>query len=237
MLKRWFDVAVGVVGLALAAPLMLLAATAVRLAGPGPILYRAVRVGRGGRPFEMLKFRTMRHDRAAPGPVITGASDARVFPLGALLRRTKIDELPQLVNVLRGEMSVVGPRPEAPEIVAAHYGEDGWKTLQVRPGLTSPGSLHYYLYSDEALSGPDPEEAYVHRLLPEKLALDVRYLARQSPLRDMGVIIATIITIVMLGLGRRATLICWLSRQAGRRAGLREAAGLGGVSRFYKETS
>ncbi|MGV3719546.1 MAG: sugar transferase [Actinomycetota bacterium] len=229
MLKRLFDVAASSVALALAAPLLLLAAVAVRLASPGPILYRARRAGRGGRAFEMLKFRTMHHAPAASGPVITGAADARVFPLGALLRRTKIDELPQLVNVLRGEMSVVGPRPEAPEIVSAHYGVDGWKTLEARPGLTSPGALYYYLYSDEALADADPEEVYIRRLLPEKLAIEVDYLARQSFLRDLGVIFSTLVIILLLGLGRRPLLLRWFGSLGRHRQGLHGKAGLGGV--------
>lgn len=204
MLKRAFDLVASGLGLLAAAPVLALAAAAIRLSSPGPVLYRARRVGRGGRPFVMHKLRTMHHAPQRTGPAITGAADPRVFPVGAFLRKTKIDELPQLLDVLRGEMSIVGPRPEDPEIVAAHYGADGWESLKVRPGLTSPGTLHYYLYSDDVLTGGDPETDYVERLLPAKLARDVEYLRRATFLGDLAVIFRTLAVITLLAVGRRA---------------------------------
>src|SRR5437763_11728518 len=116
MVKRLLDVVLSGVGLALVAPVLAIAALGIRLASPGPVLYRARRVGRAGAPFTMYKLRTMHQRRPGRASRITGQDDPRVFPLGALLRRTKIDELPQLFNVLRGDMSIVGPRPEDPDI-------------------------------------------------------------------------------------------------------------------------
>ena len=142
MAKRVFDIVVASLTLLAALPVLAVAALAIRLASPGPVLHRAARAGRDGRPFTMLKLRTM---HVAPpgesGSRITDPADPRVFPVGALLRRTKIDELPQLVNVLRGEMAIVGPRPEDPEIVRKHYSPTHRETLRVRPGLVSPGSI------------------------------------------------------------------------------------------------
>src|ERR671923_1545938 len=121
MAKRLIDIVLAGVGLALAAPVLALAALGIRLSSPGPVFYRARRAGRAGSCFTMYKLRTMHQRRPGQASRITGQDDPRVFPLGALLRRTKIDELPQLFNVLRGDMSIVGPRPEDPAIVARHY--------------------------------------------------------------------------------------------------------------------
>src|SRR2546426_10858891 len=141
MVKRPLDVALGLLGLALAAPLLAVAAIGIRLSSPGPVLYRARRVGRSGAGFTMYKLRTM-HQREGAASAITGRNDPRVFPFGAWLRRTKIDELPQLFNVLRGDMSLVGPRPEDPAIVLRHYAPVHRETLAVRHGLASPGSIY-----------------------------------------------------------------------------------------------
>src|SRR5437763_3900118 len=157
MAKRLFDMLVSAAALAVLSPVILLAAVGVRLSSRGPAFYRARRAGRGGVPFTMLKLRTMHVDQGPAPSAITGVKDPRVFPFGALLRRLKIDELPQFWDVLRGQMSLVGPRPEDPRIVRDHYAAEHYETLRVRPGLTSPSSLYGYTHGDPFLAGEDPE--------------------------------------------------------------------------------
>lgn len=205
MLKRSFDVCLSSIGIVLATPLLLLAALAIRLTSPGPILYRARRIGLRGEPFVMHKLRTMHHSPQTSGSPITGTSDPRIFPVGSFLRKTKIDELPQLFDVLRGKMSVVGPRPEDPVMVANHYGPMGWETLEVLPGLSSPGTLFHYLHADDYLDASSLEEAYVQHVLPQKLALDVEYVRRHPFSADLGIIARTLLTIALISLGKRQT--------------------------------
>lgn len=202
-MKRLFDVTASALALLVLSPLLAAAAVAVRLSSPGPVLYRARRIGRHGVPFTMFKFRTM-HVANTQGSVITSSSDARVFPLGRLLRALKIDELPQLWNVLRGEMSIVGPRPEDPKIVADHYDQLGHETLTVLPGLTCPGSVHFYTHGEQLVDDGDPETAYVRRLLPIKLALDVIYVRQMSLWYDLRLIARTAWTILQIAGGRRS---------------------------------
>jgi len=194
-----FDVVAAGLGLLVTSPLLLVAVALVPLASPGPAIYRAKRVGRGGVPFTMYKLRTMR--TGTTGGLITAHHDPRVFPLGRLLRKTKLDELPQLVNVLKGDMSIVGPRPEDPAIVTTSYTPAQMETLDVRPGLTSPGSLYYYAHTEETLQG-DADGQYAERLLPVKLALDLVYVREQSLDYDMRLIARTVAIIVGRTLGR-----------------------------------
>jgi lipopolysaccharide/colanic/teichoic acid biosynthesis glycosyltransferase len=192
-MKRLFDIGFSLVILVLAAPLMLIAALGVALSSPGPVLYRARRVGRGQTAFIMLKFRTMH--RGDGGPVITAQTDSRVFGFGRFLRRTKLDELPQFINVLRGDMSVVGPRPEDPAIVRDHYTDWMLDTLGARPGITSPGALFYYARGEGLIEASDPEGSYATRLLPPKLAVERAYQDRATVLSDLGVIGQTALAI------------------------------------------
>lgn len=201
-MKRLFDVTASAVALLILSPLLVAAALGVRLSSPGPVLYRARRIGRHGVPFTMFKFRTM-HISNAQGSVITSSSDSRIFPLGRLLRALKIDELPQLWNVLHGEMSIVGPRPEDPKIVADHYDHLGHETLTVLPGLTCPGSVHFYTHGEQLVDDSDPETAYVRKLLPIKLALDVVYVRHMSLWYDLRLIARTAWTILQIAAGRR----------------------------------
>jgi lipopolysaccharide/colanic/teichoic acid biosynthesis glycosyltransferase len=203
MAKRLIDVVLAALGLIVAAPLVAVAAAAIRLASPGPIFYRARRIGRGGRPFIMYKLRTMHQHAREEGSVITAADDPRVFPLGSWLRRTKVDELPQLLNVLRGEMAIVGPRPEDPHVVAHSYPVFGLESLAVRPGLASPGSLYATTHGEALLDGGDPETLYAARVLPIKLALDVLYVRRASLVVDARIIGRTLWVIAARLLGRR----------------------------------
>lgn len=204
MVKRLFDIVCSAAALVVAAPLIGIAAIGIKLTDPGPVFYRARRVGYLGREFTMLKLRTMRHtSERDEGPLITGTRDERVSPIGNLLRRTKIDELPQLLNVLRGDMAIVGPRPEDPAIVQQHYSSSDLETLGVRPGLASPGSLYQFTSGDELLTGADPEARYVDKLLKTKLALDRVYIKRASLRRDVALIGRTLWTIGAVAVGRR----------------------------------
>jgi len=201
--RRLFDVCAAAAALLVLSPVMLLIALAIRVSSPGPAIFRARRVGLHAKPFSMFKFRTMAQHVDASGGAITGRADPRVYPLGQLLRRTKLDELPQLFNVLRGDMALVGPRPEDPRLVAAWYRPEHRATLDVRPGLASPGSIYNFTHGEVLLDGPDPEAAYVDRVLPVKLALDVVYVQEASFLRDLKIIIRTLYVIAAATLGKR----------------------------------
>lgn len=199
--KRAFDVVLAGAGLVAALPVLAAAAAGIRLSSPGPVLYRAPRVGRGGAPFIMYKLRTMH--AGAGGSRITAGRDPRVFALGRLLRRGKVDELPQLLNILRGEMSVVGPRAEDPGIVARYYADAHHETLAARPGLTSPGTLYYYTHGEDALGTDDTEAHYARELLPFKLALDTVYVRHASVAYDVRLVLRTIAVIAGRVAGRR----------------------------------
>jgi len=189
--KRAFDLCAASVGLAaVGAPLVALGAL-VRATSPGPALFAQERVGRGGRRFRIFKLRTMVDGAAARGPSVTAAGDPRVTPLGRLLRRTKLDELPQLWNVLRGDMSFVGPRPEVPRYVARYRPEDR-AVLTVRPGITDPASIAFRDEESILARQPDRERAYVEAVLPQKLALNRAYIAHQSFAMDLMIIAKTL---------------------------------------------
>jgi lipopolysaccharide/colanic/teichoic acid biosynthesis glycosyltransferase len=193
MLKRRFDVIVSALGLLVLSPLLLVLALLVKLSSPGTVLYRATRVGLDGQPFRLLKFRSMVANAAQIGPAVTGAADSRITPIGRFLRRTKLDELPQLLNVLRGEMSLVGPRPEDPRYVALYTPEQR-RVLSVRPGITSPASIAYR--SEEAmLTGDDWETHYIQHVMPAKLEIDLQYVERASLLYDLKLIFRTFISL------------------------------------------
>lgn len=189
-LKRAFDVLASTAGLVILAPLFVVVAVAIKLDSVGPIFYRATRSGQDGEPFPLIKFRSMAADADRQGPGITAAGDRRVTRVGKFLRRTKIDELPQLFNVLKGEMSIVGPRPEDPRYVAL-YTDDQRQVLSVRPGLTSPASLAYR-HEEALLTGDDWERVYLEQVLPAKLALDLRYVENASLGSDLGIIARTV---------------------------------------------
>ena len=187
-LRRLLDVTVAGVLLVVLAPLLALLALLVRATSPGRGIFRQTRIGRHGRPFVLLKLRTMRADAA--GPAITAGADARITPLGARLRRAKLDELPQLWNVLRGDMSLVGPRPELPQYVA-RYTPAQRAVLRTRPGLTDPASL---AWADEAAmlaTFADPHRAYAQVVLPRKLALSLAYLERRTVWTDLALVTRT----------------------------------------------
>ncbi len=196
-LPRWIEVGVCLIALAFAVPLLLVSALAVALSSPGPVLFRHRRIGREGRPFEMLKFRTMR--AGSNGPQVTAKRDPRVTAVGRVLRKTKLDELPELWNVVRGEMSLVGPRPEAAQYV--DVSNPLWRAvLAARPGITDPMTLQ--LRNEEellALAGSDPETFYRRYLLPYKLRGYRDYLSTRSWKSDVRVLWLTALGIVFPG--------------------------------------
>jgi lipopolysaccharide/colanic/teichoic acid biosynthesis glycosyltransferase len=200
MIIRLFDAVVSALILVLCAPLLLGVALAIKLSSPGPVLFLAERAGLKGKTFRMFKFRSMHIHQG--GSDITATNDARVFAVGKVIRTLKLDELPQFVNVLLGEMALVGPRPEAPAIVAEHYTPWMHDTLNVLPGVTSPGAIFYYAFGDELLDSDDPEAAYVESLLAPKLALDLAYSQRQNLLSNMVVIAHTVVAIVGKAMGK-----------------------------------
>jgi FlaA1/EpsC-like NDP-sugar epimerase/lipopolysaccharide/colanic/teichoic acid biosynthesis glycosyltransferase len=189
-MKRGFDIVVAAVALILLSPLILAISVAIRLRDGGPAFYRAVRVGRYGRPFRLYKFRTMVVGADRVGPGITADGDTRITPIGRWLRNTKLDELPQLLNVLLGQMSLVGPRPEDPRYVAL-YSRKERTALCERPGMTSAASTSYR-YEQQILSRPDWEEVYVLEVMPAKLEIDLAYLSHRTFSSDLGILIRTI---------------------------------------------
>ncbi len=176
-------------GLLVLSPLLFVIALLIKMYDGGEVLYRAVRVGRNGKLFMLLKFRTMVAGADKIGAAITTRGDSRITPLGGFLRRYKLDELPQLVNVVKGEMSLVGARPEDPRYVAL-YNEVQKQILAFRPGITSPASLEY---RDEAsqLQGDDWQQQYLNIILPRKVAMDLSYLQRRTFFSDIKIIIRT----------------------------------------------
>ena len=190
MCKRIFDGVIALLGLLIVLPLFLLVAPILKLDSPGPVFYRAERIGKDGIPFRLYKFRSMVISADKRGPGITAAGDARITRVGRFLRRAKLDELPQLLNVLLGDMSLVGPRPEDPRYVA-FYTPEQRRVLSVRPGITSPASLAYR-HEEQMLAGEDWETHYRTRVLPDKLALDLAYLARRTLLSDLALILRTL---------------------------------------------
>jgi len=189
-LKRAFDVMASSAILLLLWPFFALISAAVALSSPGPVFYKATRVGQHGRIFKMYKFRTMVVGADKLGPAITTRDDQRVTRIGRLLRKTKLDELPQLINVWLGDMSIVGPRPEDPRYVKL-YTPEQVAVLSVRPGITSPASVHYR-DEENLIGGSDWETRYVHEILPTKLNLDIEYARQPSLGRDLSLIAQTI---------------------------------------------
>jgi lipopolysaccharide/colanic/teichoic acid biosynthesis glycosyltransferase len=188
-MRRLLDLTFGLLLLTLAAPLMGLIALAVRWHDRGPVFYRQIRIGRHGKPFTILKFRSMRMNNA--GATITSSGDDRVTPIGRILRRYKLDELPQLWNVVRGEMSLIGPRPEVPQFV--DEADPIWRAVhRVRPGITDLATLVYRDEEQVLAQYADPERGYREAVLPAKLALNLEYLERRTAARDLKLLALTI---------------------------------------------
>jgi lipopolysaccharide/colanic/teichoic acid biosynthesis glycosyltransferase len=196
MIKRLLDIGFSTMALVLLAPLMVLIALLVALDPPGGAFFRQVRVGRNGRTFRMLKFRTMRPQSESAGLITVGARDPRVTGIGQVLRRTKLDELPQLLNVLLGDMSLVGPRPEVPHYVAM-YTEEQRRVLSVRPGITGMASLMYFQESELLGRSSDQQRTYVEEVMPAKLALELEYVKHASTTFDLKLLWLTAARLLM----------------------------------------
>lgn len=190
MPKRIFDITVSLTLIILLSPLLIAIAAIIRMTSAGPVLYRAKRVGQNQRLFTLYKFRSMVAGAESSGPGITVSDDARITPVGRLLRRYKLDELPQLFNVLRGDMSLVGPRPEDPRYVAL-YTPEQLQILTVRPGITSPASLQFR-HEQHMLMGADWERAYIQQIMPAKLQIDLDYMKTANLGRDVGILVRTL---------------------------------------------
>ena len=186
--KRVFDLVVALGGLAVFGLPMLAIALWVRLDSPGPVFFRQERVGQGGRPFRIHKFRTMSADAPARGPALTVGADPRITRAGAWLRRSKLDELPQLLDVLAGHMSIVGPRPEVPQYVALYPAGLREQVLSVRPGITDPVSLRLADESELLAKAADPEREYREVILPAKLREAAAYAERATLWSDIVII-------------------------------------------------
>ena len=186
-LKRTLDVVASALGLVLLSPILLLAAVAIRTTSRGPVFFRQERVGRSFRPFRIYKFRTMVADAPQLGGQLTAGADPRITRVGRLLRKSKIDELPQLINVLVGNMSLVGPRPEVPRYVEM-FRDDYAYILSVRPGITDPASVKYRDEAAVLAGSDDPEREYVSRILPDKIALARQYIDQASLTYDLRLI-------------------------------------------------
>jgi lipopolysaccharide/colanic/teichoic acid biosynthesis glycosyltransferase len=190
--KRVLDVVSSAVGLVLLAPLLAAVALLIRFDSPGPIFFRQERVGRHGRRFRIHKFRTMQHVRSEAGRSITVGADPRITRVGGALRRYKLDELPQLIDVLRGDMSLVGPRPEVPEYVAHYPPPDREAILSVRPGITDRASLEFSNENELLATAEDPHSFYLAEILPVKLRYYREYVGSRSMLGDLRIILDTI---------------------------------------------
>ena len=199
--KRALDATVAAIGLAILSPTMLAMSIAIKLDSAGPVFYRGVRVGRYGKPFTMLKFRTMVVDADRVGVASTPEDDPRITRVGRWLRRYKLDELPQLINVLKGEMSLVGPRPQVPWAVEL-YDEQEREVLAVFPGMTDYASLRFQNEGEILRGSSDPDRDYFERIHPHKMRLSLKYVREASLWTDLRILAATIGT---LGPRRRSS--------------------------------
>ena len=196
MMKRLLDIVGSSLALLLLFPLFIVFALLVAITSPGGAFFGQVRVGRGGREFRLWKFRSMRPDSEGKGQITVGGRDPRITGIGYVLRKTKVDELPQLWNVFIGDMSIVGPRPEVPKYVAMYTAEQR-QVLNVRPGITSMASIAYIDENEVLGRSSDPERTYVEEVMPAKLALDMKYVQKASLLLDARIILRTMVRVII----------------------------------------
>ena len=191
MIKRTFDIIVSFLGLVILTPLLLLLAVVIKLDSRGPIFFRQERIGKGFRPFFIFKFRTMVQIVSDQGRLITVGDDPRITRVGRFLRKSKFDELPQLINVLRGDMSLVGPRPEVRRYVEL-FRKDYEQILKIRPGITDLASLKYHNEAAVLERFENPEAEYCNRILPDKISLSKEYVKNSSFIFDLALIVKTL---------------------------------------------
>jgi lipopolysaccharide/colanic/teichoic acid biosynthesis glycosyltransferase len=189
-MKRIFDILFSSFILLCFLPFGLIISFLIAFSSPGGILYRQERIGKGGIPFFILKFRSMRTDSDTKGKLTVGMRDPRITSIGFFIRKYKLDEFPQFVNVLKGEMSVVGPRPEVKEYVVL-YNEDQRKVLQVKPGITDYASLYYFKENELLAQSVDPQKTYIEEIMPAKLKLNEKYLENPTVFHDLKIIFKT----------------------------------------------
>lgn len=195
MTKRAFDFACAVLGLIVLSPVWLVAAYVIRREDPGPVIYKSTRVGRHGSTFKMWKFRTMIQDADRVGGPSTAADDPRLLRSARVLRKYKIDEIPQLINVVKGDMSLVGPRPEVP-FYTDMYTASERRILSVRPGITDWASIRFRNEGEILRGAADPEQAYMEKIRPEKIRLGLAYVERASLREDLAIIAATVAAVL-----------------------------------------
>jgi len=195
-LKRAFDLIASLIGTVVLMPFLAAAAVVIRLESPGPAFFLQERVGQNGRCFRIIKLRTMRQAGCGPARQITVGADPRITKFGHFLRQTKIDELPQLINVLKGEMSLVGPRPEVPTYIEQYTPEQRSVLLSVRPGMTDFAAIEFSNEAERLAGLEDPEKTYVNEIMPRKFALYKRYVEEQSLLLDLKLILRTILKLI-----------------------------------------
>lgn len=194
-MKRFLDFLIAFFALMMLLPLLLILGILVMSSGKGGVFFKQERIGKNRVPFLLLKFRSMRVDAEQSGQLTLGDRDPRITPIGVFLRKSKLDELPQLINVLKGEMSLVGPRPEVAKYVAL-YPEKYLAVLDVRPGITDPASIAFIEESEQLAQSADPEKTYITEILPHKLALQLTYVEEQGALKDLRVILKTVKRII-----------------------------------------
>ncbi len=190
--KRIFDFVCSTLGLIILSPFLIIIAIRIKTDSDGPVFFRQIRVGEKNKEFEILKFRTMVVNAEKLGRQITVGNDSRITKIGAFLRKYKLDELPQLINVFKGDMSLVGPRPEVPRYVKL-YNDKQKKVLQVKPGITDLASIRYRDENELLGEAENPDEFYINTIMPDKLALNLEYIDRNNVFIDIYIILKTII--------------------------------------------
>lgn len=195
-MKRTFDIVASGLGLIILSPVFIILAIWIKADSRGPVFYRQVRVGRKNRDFRLFKFRSMRPDSDKLGLITVGGHDPRVTRSGYYIRKYKLDELPQLINVFIGDMSLVGPRPEVRKYVDM-YTPEQMRVLSVRPGITSLASIRYRNENDILAAAADPDRAYIERVMPDKIAIDLEYVERATLWNDIKLIFSTFREIIV----------------------------------------
>jgi len=195
MLKRLFDVLFSVFGLIITSPVLAVVALAIKISSPGPVFFRGERIGKKGKPFRIFKFRTMVENAEELGGPSTASDDPRLTKIGLFLKKYQLDELPQLINVLKGEMSFVGPRPEVPFYINMMTEKERNTILSIKPGMTDFASLQNF-HEGEVLKGSlDPEKTYMEKIRPTKIKLQMEYVKNRSFLLDLKIIVKTILKV------------------------------------------
>lgn len=195
MIKRLFDILFSILVLLLFFPFGLIISSLIILSSPGGIFYRQERIGKNGNPFRIFKFRSMRNDSDKKGKLTVGMRDPRITPIGYFIRKYKLDEFPQFINVLKGEMSIVGPRPEVQEYVNL-YTEEQRKVLAVKPGITDYASLYYFKENELLAQATNPQKTYIEEIMPAKIKLNEKYLSNPTLSHDLKIMSKTFLKMI-----------------------------------------